>query len=357
MLRHWLLILILVWPLQALSGVPDETEVLRLPAELRRLLQTEVIDKARYPEKRLQRLTAFMFEPWGLGMEYDDSQTRTIAQTFADRRGNCLSFTLVFVELARLAGLDARMQEAELGRLSMPDERTVLYTGHVNAVVRLGRRTRTVDFDRNRALFPGSFRPVPKQRAMAHYYNNRGAELMAGPERGAADAYFDRAVRLDPSMVAAHSNRGVLHLRMGNPGRGLRHLHAALVLDPLEVSTLANLIALHRSQGNALPVANFEQRLQRIEGSDPYRYFIIGLQLQQRGGHAQALSWFQKASRVDRRQPLFLVGMARSLQALGQVEQASRLQARALALNRRLSIERLPIQSPASAAVTGLQIW
>jgi tetratricopeptide (TPR) repeat protein len=347
--------LLLLWPTLVRADVPDASEVLRVPDAMRQLLQTEVIGKARYPKQRLQRLTDFMFEPWGLGLTYDNSHSRTVTQTFADRRGNCLSFTLTFIELARLAGLDARMQEAELGQISSLDDRSLVYTGHVNVAVKLGRRSRTVDFDRNRALAPGDYNPVTRQRALAHYYNNRGVELMASGMP--ADAYFEHAVRLDPSMVAAHANRGVLHLLSGNPPRGLRHLHAALFLDPGNVSTLTNLITLHRSVGNTVQAVDYAQRLQSLHGTDPFRYFVIGLQLQRIGEHSQALNWFQKAARVDRRQPLFLFGMVRSLEALGQDEQARRKQARALALNRRLSIADQRIQSPASAAVTGLQIW
>ena len=51
-----------------------------------------------------------------------DSQAMHLAQGFADRKGNCLSFTLTFLELARLAGLDAEMQESENAIVSMPGE-------------------------------------------------------------------------------------------------------------------------------------------------------------------------------------------------------------------------------------------
>jgi Tfp pilus assembly protein PilF len=357
MLRPWLICLFLTCPAWTQASVPDEAQVLHVPDGMRTLLQTEVIDKTRYPAQRLRRLVDFMFEPWGLGLVYEDSYSRTIEQGFHDRRGNCLTFTLTFVELARLAGLDARMQEAEIGRISTPDDRTLVYTGHVNVAVKLGRQSRSVDFDRTRALYSGNYDPLPKQRALAHYYNNRGVELMTAADLGPADAYFDRAIRLDPSMAQAHGNRGVLQLRLGNAARALRHLHAALVLDPEDVSTLANLIAVQRDLGNLAKAADYRQQLLRLHGSDPYRFFVIGLQLQQLGQHSQALSWFEKAARSDRRQPLFLFGMVRSLQALGQPDQARQKEARALALNRRLSIEDQRIISPAAAAVTGLTFW
>ncbi len=357
MVRRWLITLVLFWPVCAVATVPAESEVLEVPAALQQLLRTEVIDQTRHPEQRLQRLVAFMFEPWGLGLTYDNSHSRTIGQTFRDRRGNCLSFTLSFVELARLAGLDARMQEAEMGQVSTPDDQTMVYTGHVNALVKLGRRDRTVDFDRNRALSAGRFNPVSNKRALAHYYNNRGAELMLGDDATLADAHFDRAIQRDSSMVAAHSNRGVLHLRLGNPARGLRHLNAALFLDPEEVSTLTNLIALHRSSGNAAQLADVERRLRNLRGDDPYRHFVIALQLQQVEAHDQALSWFEKAVRFDREQPLFLLGMARSMHALGKDDQADRVRQRARALERRLSREEQRILVPSFYEGGRLRTW
>lgn len=337
LLARALLLFVLCWSLPGRAEAPSEAQVLHVPDELRQLLQLEVLDKARYPPQRLERLVAFMFEPWGMGLEYDNSYTRTIEQGFLDRKGNCLSFTLTFVELARIAGLRAQMQETEHGLVTAPDDRTLLYTGHVNVSVRLNRRTLEVDFDRNRPLVRGQLNPVSVERTLAHYFNNRGAELMSQSDHGLADAYFERALRLDPTMVSAHNNRGVLHLRMQDPVRAERHFQDALALDSRRISVLSNLVSLYRSEEQARRASEFERRLESAQGTNPYYHFTVGLRLQGIGDHVQALEHFQEAARLDRKQPLYYFGMARSFAALGDEEQARKQERRAESLNRRLS--------------------
>lgn len=337
--RSLLLVVVLLsfWSTPTSAGVPTESELLRIPEALRQRVQVEVLDKARHPEQRLKRLVEFMFEPWGMGLEYDNSYTRTIEQGFVDRKGNCLSFTLTFLELAKLAGLRAHMQETEHGLMSAPNDHTLIYTGHVNVAVRLNRRTLEVDFDRNRPLVRGQLNPVSANRMLAHYYNNRGAELMSAADHGVADTYFERALQLDPTMVSAHNNRGVLHLRLNNPIRAERHFQDALALDSRRIAVLSNLVSLYRSEDQLTRAAEYDRRLESAQGSNPYYHFTVGLRLQGNGAHSEALGHFEEAARLDRKQPLYYFGMARSLAALGDEEQARKQERRALALNRRLT--------------------
>ncbi|MCB1589726.1 MAG: hypothetical protein KDI56_12550, partial [Xanthomonadales bacterium] len=55
-------------------------EVLAVPEELRQLVNKKVVQLARHPTARLEKLVEFMFSPTGLGLTYDDT-TRTVAQT------------------------------------------------------------------------------------------------------------------------------------------------------------------------------------------------------------------------------------------------------------------------------------
>ncbi len=326
---------VLFWSMPVKAVVPAQSQVLHVPAALHRSLQVEVLDKARFPEQRLARLVEFMFDPAGMGLQYDDGYTRTIEQGYLDRKGNCLSFTLTFIELAKLAGLDAQMQESEHALVAMRGDSTVLYTGHVNASVRILRRAREVHFDPNRPVIRGSHGTISMDRALAHYYNNRGAELMVAGDQAGAEAHYAQALKLDASMVSAYSNRGVLHLRMHNSTRAERDFLAALKHDPNRISVLFNLVNLYRSVGPAAQLAQFERRLAQAEDGNPYHHFVQGLQLESEGAYAKALEHYKAASRLDSKQALYQWGLNRSFAALGDTRQARRHEKRALALDRR----------------------
>src|SRR5690606_36054804 len=73
---------------QATQYIPGIDEVLEIPPGLRAMLQERVIAPGGNREKRLERLAAMVLEADGLALAYDNDRTRTVAETFRDRRGN-----------------------------------------------------------------------------------------------------------------------------------------------------------------------------------------------------------------------------------------------------------------------------
>ncbi len=319
------------------ASIPEPAEVMEVPAELRLMLEDKVLKQARYPKDRLDRLVDFMFKPGGMELQYDDI-TRTVEQTYIDRKGNCLAFTQLFIALARLSGLDAEMQESEDVLISFSDSDTLVYTGHVSASVTINRRKHEVQFDPNNPIVKGSTEVVSRERSVAHYYNNRGAELMESGDRELADQHFARALALAPELVSAHNNRGVLQLRMGRPTEAEAHFLAALQHDPKRISVLANLISLYRSQGQSDKLEAYSRRLAEAEQANPYYHFMLGLRREAEQDCRQAIEHYEAAAKLDRLQPLYRLGLARCHAALGNHAVAARQAKRAETLsNRKLS--------------------
>jgi len=90
----------------------SNVDAMALSDEMREFLKNHVGKRAGYPVK-LRQLSDAVFSKDSFGLEYDEA-TRTAAETFRARRGNCLSFTFMFVVLARGVGLDASFQEVEI---------------------------------------------------------------------------------------------------------------------------------------------------------------------------------------------------------------------------------------------------
>ena len=78
-------------------AVPTPEQVMALPPPLAQALRTQVVDRTPRGMARLERLVAFMYEPDGLGIQYRHDANHTVAETWATREANCLSFTLLFV--------------------------------------------------------------------------------------------------------------------------------------------------------------------------------------------------------------------------------------------------------------------
>ncbi len=92
-----------------------------------------------------------IFDQHGLDLQYDANATYTVSDIWQHRRANCLAFTLLFVTLAREAGIQARVQEVgQVVSWYQDQDAGVVYSvGHVNAGVDVGGRFGTVDLDRN----------------------------------------------------------------------------------------------------------------------------------------------------------------------------------------------------------------
>ena len=126
------------------ESVPPPTAVMALPPELRERMHEAVLATPTSPAERLARLLHFMLDEDALAIVYDEDATYSVADTYAARRANCLSFTLLFVAMAREAGLDAQPQEIE-NTLSWRQEANTNYrNNHINARVHIKGRCLTV---------------------------------------------------------------------------------------------------------------------------------------------------------------------------------------------------------------------
>ena len=105
------------------------------------MLRTQVINRSYSREQRLQALVEMIFDRHGLDLQYDADATLTVSEIWQQRRANCLAFTLMFVALAREAGIQARVQEVgQVVSWYQDQAQGLVYSvGHVNAGGRVGR--------------------------------------------------------------------------------------------------------------------------------------------------------------------------------------------------------------------------
>ena len=94
------------------------------------------VDPYRSQSTRLQHLLYAVMHEGTFDLIYDDT-TRTAIETFRDQRGNCLSFTNMFVALARHVGLDASFQEVLIPPDWSSSGQFFIFSQHVNVLVDL----------------------------------------------------------------------------------------------------------------------------------------------------------------------------------------------------------------------------
>ena len=101
-------------PILGGAAAPDivRADILAVTPEMSAFID-QYVEPGQYASYKLKRLLYALLGEGEFELVYDDS-TRTAASTFENRRGNCISFTNMFIAMARDLGLEARYQEVEI---------------------------------------------------------------------------------------------------------------------------------------------------------------------------------------------------------------------------------------------------
>ncbi len=325
--RCWIIVAALLSIAVQAQEPPSPAEVMAVPEALEQLLQERVTGRSLNEDQRLDALVDLMFSSSGLNFKYIAEPTRDVAGTFEHRNGNCLAFTLLFMALAERAGLRAVPREVQVP-LSWRREGSALFeAGHINLLVTTPTRRAVVDFEpdaflarRLATLHRGQ--PVSKDRALAHFYNNRAAELMAQGHMALAERWSEQALALAPDFHPALNNRGVIAVRSGQFDAAEAFYQRALAAAPENVSTLLNLVNLHLRQDQPAAAERYFLRLESLRPRDPYFLWALGQQYQADGELTRARRLFRDALRLSPNEAIFHASLASVAEALGENELA-----------------------------------
>lgn len=347
----WLLVLMLggAVPAAAERDSPDGTalagpeEILALTPEMRRFVAARVPEGAT-PTDRLHALLDALFGKRGLGIRYGGHQTHSAAETFRAASGNCISFTHLFIALAREVGLAAYFAEVDdiVDREQRGD--VVVNNKHMFAVVEIANGHFRVDFgpaDEDAYRF---VRRISDRRAAAHYQNNLGAErLVAGDLEGAL-AHLDRAAELDATLAAVWVNRGVAHRQAGDHEAAEEAYLEALELDGSELAARSNLALLYRRQGRLGEAERMRRAVEGYRSRNPFHLYSRGRQAVEGGALDEAVRLFTRAVRRAPEQAELHFALGDALYRAGRLERAAESLQRAVELvrdsERRLHYER-----------------
>lgn len=312
---------------------PSPEQVLAIPAELRAKFHQQVIDQSRSPTRRLNLLVDFLFDDDGLAMEYEHDATHTVEQAYRTRKANCLTFTLLAIALAREAGLEAYGQDIEDTLVWRQEQSTIYRTTHVNAGIQIKRQRYSVDVAWDSVIARHPPEPIPDQRLLAHFYNNRVAELMAQDQLETAVAYAAISLQLDPAYATSWSNAGVLHMRAGRQTTAERYYKHALDLDAKHAGALFNMVGFYRRTGDHKNADEYQQRLEKARLRDPFHQFLLASDYERHGDYARAAEHYRRAIALHDTEHRFYFGLARAYLQLGQARRAGHALVRAHALS------------------------
>jgi tetratricopeptide (TPR) repeat protein len=280
-------------------------------------------------------------------LEYNEALTHTVSGTFHERRGNCLSFTMLFIALARETGLHARYQLVDVPPQWNLDSDLVVIANHVNAVID-SKTDHDLVVDFNKANFHGDFvtHRIDDAYAAALFYTNLGAEAMLRRDYPESFTLLREAVHARSDVAPPWVNLGVLYGRQGLYEYAEAAYLRALQVAPQERSALANLAGIYEALGDPQLAAQYRERVRRYQDMNPYYHYARAQKAYHEQQYEDTLAELRRAIRLRNDESVFYALQGQALKALGREGDASKSFARATESQRQESLEGArPIQS------------
>jgi tetratricopeptide (TPR) repeat protein len=279
------------------------------------------------------RLAYAALDPYLLDFDYDPLVTLPADRAFEERRGNCLTFSSMFIAMARDAGLEAWFQEVVVPPKWTSVNETLLISKHVNAVVQDRNRAYTIDVSRRKTEALERTRRLNDREAKAQYYNNLGADALISGDLSLAHAYFSKAIATDPSVAYVWSNLGVTLRRNEQTADAVMAYRTALRYEPNQAVALNNLYAIYEEDGDLDAAREMKRRVERNRQRNPYYLNYLAETAIEERRFEDAITLANRAIDIDDREYRFHFTLAQSQYLAGRtrVAQASLDRARELA--------------------------
>ena len=299
----------------------ESIEPLTLSTEMKQFVASRLGGSARDPE-RTWRLAYAMLDPWMFPFEYDPRVTLTAREAFRTRRGNCLTFSNLFIAMAREAGLEAWYREVEIPPEWNSVDDTLLVSMHVNAAVSDDGDTYVIDVSRREEKPGDRVRRLSDSEAEAQFYNNLGADALVANDLGLAHAYFRKAVATDPRQAYVWSNLGVVLRRNGQTADAMRAYETALQLEPDSTFALNNLYTIYDEDGMTEQAAKLQARVERNRRHNPYYLHHLAVLSAEQRDWQDAIAYSRRAIRLKKDEYRFHYTLAQIQFQAGDVAEA-----------------------------------
>lgn len=290
----------------------------------------EKVPRTGSPLLRLQRLlNALLIEDRETPITYQRGTTLTAREVWATRRANCLSFTHLFVGLAREVDIPVYyLRVSDLQRYEK-DGDLVVASEHVTAAYGPPANRKILDFSADQLMPYRSTEPLTDLGALALFYSNQGAERIRQGDHRQALELLEVAVRLDPELADGWLNRGVALRRSGRAADAEASYWRALEADPSATSPYYNLSALLASAGRQVEAEELLALADRRGNRNPFSFLALGDLSLREGRLAEAERYYRRAHRLFPEHAEPLAALGQWALAGGRIDDAQRFLRRA----------------------------
>ncbi|MBL4673164.1 MAG: hypothetical protein JKX81_12980, partial [Arenicella sp.] len=202
------------------------------------------------------------------------SANLTPAQAFKQGRGNCLSFTLLLIELAAELDINLRVNQVDLPDMWGQDSQNdLIFYRHVNAVFRTVHNTQIFDLamEEYRQGFPQ--RLIDKRQATALLFSNIGIEHLKNDDIASALHYLNLPASVYPTNPDMWINLGAVYKHTGQLDLAEKIYLQAFNISDKNSLAASNLERLYTQQGRKIAAQRFQKLASRARARNPYLHY------------------------------------------------------------------------------------
>lgn len=278
--------------------------------ELTPELKLEVLSRfATTPREHVgKEISKWLLSKDGLNMKYDVNANFTPIEAYRNRRGNCLSFTMLLATLANELGVDIKYNSVKIPQTwGLNESVGMIFFRHVNGVQYIERRRRNIVFDLAIEEYSPGYpqRIITAKEASALLHNNMAVDLLANKKINEAEHFFKTAISINPKNPDFWVNFGVLKKRQKQLDKAEYAFKKAYRLNFGNIPAVSNLERLYREQQDYESAKKFARAAERARNLNPYFHYNNALEQYHNGRYFSALKSTNSALRLHSSDPRF----------------------------------------------------
>ena len=226
-------------------------------------------------DKAIEDLAHWLMSEDGHNMSYDIDSNLLPIDAYEQKRGNCLSFTILLVNLAKEIGIDLEYNDVHLPNLwgLETEQDNVILFRHVNAVRKTNRLFQIFDLAIEEYDFGFPQQIISEQQANALLNSNLAIQYLKQGNRDRALDSITTAIALDSSNPDFWINLGVIYKKKNQLLDAERAFLHALNLDDSDSLAASNLKQLYQQQEQYEKANYFHDLAFKARQKNPYIHY------------------------------------------------------------------------------------
>ncbi len=248
--------------------------------------------------------------------QYEPNATYTAAETFEQRKGNCVAYTNMFVAIAREAGLEAEFQLVTGRPVWNVESGYLIKNNHINVLMKnmsmpgLMDNEMTVDFNSVNSEEDARRRRISDAHANSLFYANIAIDHLHARDYSTSFAYMKRAIHTAPTNHDLWNNLGVLYSVLQAPVLAEQSYRTALRLDGDNKTAIAGVAKSLEQQGRLQEAQKYAELAKRYQRRNPYYHFAVAQQAFHNSAYEEALKAINEAIDIKKRSAFYALRAA-----------------------------------------------